>query len=116
MPTFQKLWADESAVVTTTDLILLSTILVIGTIVGLTTLRDQVVQELGDVATAIGHLNQSYTVAEFTTANFTAAGSSFADMSDDCEEGDEECDADNDEANEPPACISLAVGASGEQP
>jgi hypothetical protein len=105
--TAQRLWADTSAVITTTDLILISTILVIGLIVGLTTLRDQVVQELGDLGAAVGSLNQSYSVAEFTTANFSAAGYSFADTSDDCEAGTMEGDPGNDVAGEPPLCIAI---------
>ena len=35
----------------------------IGIIVGLVTFRDQLVQELGDGAAAIGNLNQSYSIA-----------------------------------------------------
>jgi hypothetical protein len=103
----KRLWADTSAVITSTDLVLISTILVIGLIVGLTSLRDQIVQELGDLGAAVGSLNQSYSVAEFTTANFSAAGSSFSDMSDSCEAGMLEGDPGNDVAGQPPLCIAI---------
>ncbi len=56
----KRLWLDETGFVKTTDLILATTILVIGMIVGLAAFRDQVVQEFGDLATAVGRLNQSY--------------------------------------------------------
>ena len=43
-----------------TDVILVTTILGLGMIVGLVMMRNQVVQEFTDVATAIGFLNQTY--------------------------------------------------------
>ena len=52
--TIRKIWNDEGGFVVSADLILISTILVIGVLVGLVTLRDQVVQEFGDLATAVG--------------------------------------------------------------
>ncbi len=59
----QRVWRDQRGFVASTDLILLATIVGLGMIVGLVALRNQVVQEFGDVATAIGKLNQSYTYA-----------------------------------------------------
>ncbi len=110
------LWNDVDGFVATSDLILICTIVVIGSLVGLVTLRDQVVQELGDVAIAIGHLNQSYSFADTTVGGFSVAGSLFFDRSDDCEEGTEECDPANDPAGSPPACIAIcSIGAGGEE-
>ena len=43
------------------SLVLICAILVIGVTVGLTSFRDQLAQEFGDVAVAIESLNQSYT-------------------------------------------------------
>jgi hypothetical protein len=86
-----ELWGDESGFIVSTDLVLISSILVIGMLVGLVSLRDQVVQELGDVAVAVGNLNQSYSFGAVTVAfggyTFTVAGSEFADASDFCEIG-----------------------------
>lgn len=56
----KHLWRDQSGVVNTTDVILMTAILAIGMIVGLVSLRNQVVQELTDVASAVGFLNQGY--------------------------------------------------------
>ena len=60
----QKLWRDEGGFVVSSELILIATVLVIGLLVGMVALRDQVTQELADVADAISELNQSY---EFNT-------------------------------------------------
>lgn len=57
----RRLWRDQGGFVSTTDLLLLATIVVLGSIVGLVAFRNQVVQEFGDLATAIDSLNQSYT-------------------------------------------------------
>ena len=111
----RTLWVDEDGFVTTSDLILISAILVIGMLVGLVTVRDQVVQEFGDIATAIGQLNQSYSFGSVTIGGFTVAGSSFADLSDDCEAGTAEGSANNDSAGDPPGCINICgVAASAE--
>lgn len=105
-----KLWNDEAAFVATTDLILISSILIIGTIVGLTTFRDQVVQELGDVSASVSALNQSYSYASvvitFGGQTFSVAGSQFVDTTDDCDTGDP--------SGAPAMCISLTVGATHE--
>ena len=55
-----QLWRDERGDTAVTSLILLTTILVIGTLVGLVTVRDQVVQELGDLAQALENVDQSF--------------------------------------------------------
>lgn len=60
MRMLQRLWADEAGFVISAELVLVATIVVIGMIVGLTTIRNQVVQELIDVGQAIGFVSQSY--------------------------------------------------------
>lgn len=42
------------------SLILLTTILALGALVGLTTLRNQIVQEFTDIAVALDHLDQTF--------------------------------------------------------
>ncbi|MEZ5328855.1 MAG: hypothetical protein R3F19_27735 [Verrucomicrobiales bacterium] len=51
---------SRSGFIISLELILISSILVIGLITGLVAVRDAVVTELGDVASAIGQTNQSY--------------------------------------------------------
>ena len=58
-----RLWACERGEVYSASAILLTTILAIGGVVGLTAFRDQVTQELGDFSAALTHLDQSYSTA-----------------------------------------------------
>lgn len=60
MKLLQKLWADEAGFIISAELVLVATIVVIGLIVGLATVRNQIVQELVDVGQAIGSISQSY--------------------------------------------------------
>ena len=88
---WKRFWRDDCGVISTTDLILLTTILGIGIIVGLVSLRNQVVQEFGDLGSAVGSLNQSYSYTGRTIDSYdgpppisvgphTVAGSSFTDQ------------------------------------
>ena len=61
MKHLKSLWNDQQGATGAMGLILLATILAIGAIVGLTTLRDQIVQEMGDLAVALENLDQSFT-------------------------------------------------------
>lgn len=63
MRLFSALWKDDAGFIISAELVLVATILVIGLIVGLTCVRNQVVQELVDVGQAIGSLSQSYAFA-----------------------------------------------------
>ena len=55
-----QLWKDESGFILSAELVMISTILVLGMIVGLTSLQSSVVGELTDVSDSIRSLNQSY--------------------------------------------------------
>ena len=63
MKLFRNLWADDAGFIVSAELVLVATILVIGLIVGLTSLRNQIVQELVDVGQAIGSVSQSFAFA-----------------------------------------------------
>lgn len=114
MKLFNALWHDEAGVMNSAELILISTLLIIGTIVGLVTFRDQIVQEFGDLGLAVGKLNQSYSYDAVNVSitidnvpyNFTAAGSNYADLADFCES--------TPVAGQPPACISVTVAPTEE--
>ena len=89
MKVLHRLWADEAGFVVSTELVLVATILVIGLILGLTSLRNQVVQELGDLAQAIANINQSYEYSGTQKADVAeTAGSIFHDAPDFCEAQD----------------------------
>ena len=95
----RSLVKDEAGFIISAELVLVATILVIGMIVGLSEVQHAVVQELNDVADAIGSLNQSYSFSGFSAKksgnggngvkSFTN-GSAFVDLSDDCDNN--QCD------------------------
>ncbi|MBB02759.1 hypothetical protein GYB59_17430 [bacterium] len=88
---------DEAGFIVSAELVLIATLLVIGLIVGLSSIQHAVVAELNDVGDAIGSLNQSYYFTGFSKeksfgAGFAAytRGSAFADETDDCD--NDQCD------------------------
>lgn len=107
----KKLWKDEGGFVISSELILIATVLVIGLLVGMVTLRDQVTQELADVADAISELTQSYQYSTIVGHHDSfVTGSFFVDTRDSCDD-----DAnDNSGANVEPQCIDLTVAPGAE--
>jgi hypothetical protein len=92
MRVLHQLWADQTGFVVSMELVLVATILVIGMVVGLATVRDAVVTELADVAAAIGSVNQSYIWDQVTGHSSATAGSEFQDAADFCDTGDDAAD------------------------
>jgi len=80
------LWHDESAAVVSSEMILTMTIVVVGLIAGLTSLRDALVTELADTAGAISSLNQTFSFAGIMTDTGMTAGSLFLDQLDFCDD------------------------------
>ncbi|TWT64465.1 hypothetical protein [Rubinisphaera italica] len=94
---FKALMNDESGFIVSAELVLIATILVIGLIVGLSSIQHAVVAELNDVGDAIGSLNQSYCFTGFSKQKSFSGGlaaytrgSSFVDSVDDCD--NDQCD------------------------
>ncbi len=83
----RRLWNDEVGFVVSAELVLVGTMLVIGCVVGLTSVRNQVVQELGDLAIAIGNINQSYEYSGVVGHSSATSGSIFQDKVDFCDLG-----------------------------
>jgi len=81
-----KFWRDERAFVVTAELTLIATILGVGMIAGLASVRDQGLQELGDLAAAIEDMNESYSFSSVTGATARSAGSEFVDQRDFCDQ------------------------------
>jgi Flp pilus assembly pilin Flp len=93
---FSALLQDESGFIVSAELVLIATLLVIGMIVGLSEVQHAIVEELNDVAEAIGSVNQSFEFAGFSARknkhqikSFTR-GSRFTDHADECDNN--ECD------------------------
>lgn len=91
----KKLWNDESGAILTFELILIMTILGIGMIVGLNSIKTAVTTEAVDVATAVGSINQSYSYNGLMDCGSMTAGSSVLDETDMCDPGHMGADMDN---------------------
>lgn len=89
MKTLKSLWNDEAGFIVSTELVLIATILVLGMIVGLTTLRNDVVAELADVAGAIGDLSQDYHYSGVLGHSSWTNGSTYQDNEDFCSSNDD---------------------------
>jgi hypothetical protein len=81
---FQGFLRSEDGFLLSSEALLIGTITVIGLLVGLVTIRDSVVQELGDFGQAISLLDQGYTYTGVTDSTTSAStyGSLFADTED----------------------------------
>lgn len=92
---------DEGGFIVSAELVLVGTLLVIGMIVGLSEVQHAIVEELNDVADAVGALNQSYCFSGFSShkncwkIKAQTSGSSFQDLVDTCDNNQCEiaCDA-----------------------
>ncbi len=60
MSVFRKLWQDDVGAITSLEMAFWISIVGIALITGLVPLRTAIIDELNDIATAISHLDQSY--------------------------------------------------------
>jgi hypothetical protein len=74
-----KLWNDDQGALIATEWVFIATILVIGLVVGLKSVQKAVVNELVDVANAIGALSQSYSYGGTSGCCSSTNGSQFTD-------------------------------------
>jgi len=90
----QTLLTDETGFIVSAEIVLIATLLVIGLVVGLSQVQHAVVEELNDVAHAIGSLNQSFYFSGFSAEKNTNGGygiksftfgSAFQDGPDSCD-------------------------------
>lgn len=58
----RQLWNDESGVVDAATYIFFVTIVCVGALCGWVTIRDQVTQELGDLAVSLENIDQSFSL------------------------------------------------------
>ncbi|QDT37959.1 hypothetical protein [Stratiformator vulcanicus] len=84
---FRTLWNDEAGLIISAELVLVLTIAVIGVVVGLNAVAKSVNNELLDVASAIGAVDQTYFVTGFRNEHGNAAtvGFGFSDQADECD-------------------------------
>ena len=89
----QAILHDESGFIVSAEITLIFTLVFCGVAVGTAVIRDSLVQEFGDVAEAIGALNQSYRFTTISapvtngdvTSHASCTGSGFTDLADDCD-------------------------------
>ncbi|MFP6763141.1 MAG: hypothetical protein VB858_05975 [Planctomycetaceae bacterium] len=108
---FALLLADDAGFVVSTELVLASTLLVVGITIGQVTLRDAVISEIADTASAINDINQSYSYTSVTGHSSSVAGSSFTDATDFC---DPQADEGAQGAAGTGACINMSVAPTNE--
>ncbi len=85
---------DENGFIVSAELVLVGTILVLGMIVGLTELSYGVNEELEDLGSAIGGINQTYYFTLASGRKGEVVGSTFLDFADECDrQGDLTCDS-----------------------
>lgn len=97
-----QLRRQDDGFLSAVDYILLTTIVVLSSIVGLATVRDAVVQQLGDASLSLENLQQTYTV-NMTFADGSVNKYGFVDDNDPV-----------DPAGQAPAGISLTIPAENE--
>jgi len=84
---FRRFFSDDSAFLLSSEALLLGTITVIGMIVGLAEVRNNVVEELGDFSQALAWLSQDFSFSSIEDTNvpsdIATSGSVFDDSDDD---------------------------------
>ena len=103
-----RLWNEQEGAIVSAEILMIGTILVIGVIVGLKSVRDAVVSELADFAQAVSNANQSYSYSGVAGHATYSQGGCFHDQVDFCENNW------NDRWQES-KCVSVAVQALPEQ-
>jgi len=76
-----KLWRDDMGALIATEWVFVVTILVIGLVTGLKAVQQAVLNELEEVAGAIGALSQTYQFGGTSGCCSSSNGSSFTDTS-----------------------------------
>lgn len=81
----KTLWTDEAGFIVSAELVLISTIAVLAMVVGLSEVSQAINQELNDVASAYGTINQSFRYQGLTGHGGVMNGTSFQDSVDFCD-------------------------------
>lgn len=85
-----QLWNEENGAIITAEIIIIMTVLVLGLIVGVSSVRDAVVTELADVAQAISNMTQSFFYGGAVGHSSETTGSLFEDLADFCDRKDQQ--------------------------
>lgn len=83
----KTLWYEEEGAVISSELVMLSTVLVIGMMAGLNAVHTAVVTEMSDLAGGMGGLNQSFSIGGIRSPGAETAGHVFFDRTEGVDEG-----------------------------
>ncbi|MBS0209003.1 MAG: hypothetical protein JSS27_08630 [Planctomycetes bacterium] len=104
-----RLAREQEGAIVSAELMLIATILVIGVIVGLKSVRDSVVSELADVAQGFANIDQSFSFSGVCGHASHTAGSQFQDQVDFCDTST--MNSNNFQSSK---CVNVAAWASSE--
>lgn len=85
----RRLLAEDDGFVVSSELMLMSSLVVLGLLVGLESARSAVTAELSDVVGSMQDLNQSFSVDGIVYHNSNIAGFNFVDALDECDSPDQ---------------------------
>ena len=57
-----RLWSEDDGYILSSEVVLLGSLLIVGSIAGITAVRDSIVGEMQDVSNALGGMNQSFRI------------------------------------------------------
>ena len=106
MKCLNRLWKEEAGAIVSAEVMLVMTILVIGMIVGLKSVRDSVVTELADVAQALANVSQSYSYSAVSGHHAYTGGGVFTDGRDFCDTNTANDDSGNSK------CVLICTGST----
>jgi hypothetical protein len=112
----QRLWRDERGFSAPVGLILVTTLVALGALVGLAHYRDQITQQFGDAAVALDHLDHSFSYRIRIDVNGNGTIEPGEYDSGLIENIDNLSPQMTDNADEPPACIEFYSPSAGEVP
>ncbi|MBL8830491.1 MAG: hypothetical protein JNM18_26190 [Planctomycetaceae bacterium] len=104
-----RFWNETDGAIISAEIMLVASILVIGVIVGLKSVRDSVVTELADVAQAFANIDQSYSYSAVLGHAAFNGGGSFEDLLDFCDQT-----TGGNDRPQTSKCVNVAVAASVE--
>lgn len=81
----KSLWKDDAGFVVSSELVLIATIVVLSLVVGLSEVANGVNEELEDVGSAVGSMNQTLRYSGFAGHKGAISGSHFVDGEDFCD-------------------------------
>lgn len=84
-----KLWNDDAGFVVSAELVLVATIVVLGMVVGLSEVSHGINQELEDVGSAFGSVNQTFCYRGLSGHLGDTGGSHFVDRTDFCDKAND---------------------------